>query len=136
MAGAGNLTRSLEKNAELTAKLSKPEYLPGEEIEVEITAPYTGAGLLTIERDKVYAHAWFQAKTTSTVQKIRLPKDFEGNGYLNVAFVRALDSREIYMSPLSYTVLPFKVNQEARHTHIADRRAEGRRGPASRCRCR
>ena len=118
VAGTGNISRSLEKNAELTAKLSKAEYLPGEEIEVEITAPYTGAGLLTIERDKVYAHAWFQAKTTSSVQKIRLPKDFEGNGYLNVAFVRALDSREIYMSPLSYTVLPFKVNQEARHTHI------------------
>jgi uncharacterized protein YfaS (alpha-2-macroglobulin family) len=116
--GEGNVTRSLEKNAELTAKLSKPEYLPGEEIEVEITAPYTGAGLLTIERDKVYAHAWFKAKTTSSVQKIRLPAGFEGNGYLNVAFVRALDSREIYMSPLSYAVLPFKVNQEARHTHI------------------
>jgi uncharacterized protein YfaS (alpha-2-macroglobulin family) len=118
VAGTGNLTRSLEKNAELTAKLSKPEYLPGEEIEIEITAPYTGSGLLTIERDKVYAHVWFQAKTTSTVQKIRLPKDFEGNGYLNVAFVRALDSREIYMSPLSYAVLPFKVNQESRHTKI------------------
>jgi uncharacterized repeat protein (TIGR01451 family) len=118
VAGTGNVARSLEKNAELTAKLSKAEYLPGEEIEVEITAPYTGAGLLTIERDKVYAHAWFQAKTTTTVQKITLPKDFEGNGYLNVAFVRALDSREIYMSPLSCTVLPFKVNQEARHTQI------------------
>ena len=118
VAGAGNLTRSLEKNAELTAKLSKPEYQPGETIEVEVTAPYTGAGLLTIERDKVYAHVWFQAKTTSTVQKITLPKDFEGNGYLNVAFVRALDSKEIYMSPLSYAVLPFKVNQEARHTQI------------------
>jgi len=118
VAGAGNLTRSLEKNAELTAKLSKPEYQPGEEIEVEITAPYAGSGLLTIERDKVYAHAWFQAKTTSTIQKITLPKDFEGNGYLNIAFVRALDSREIYLSPLSYSVLPFKVNQEARHTKI------------------
>jgi uncharacterized protein YfaS (alpha-2-macroglobulin family) len=116
--GEGDISRSLEKNAELTAKLSKPEYQPGEEIEVEITAPYTGAGLITIERDKVYAHAWFVAKTTSSVQKIKLPADFEGNGYLNVAFVRALDSREIYMSPLSYAVLPFKVNQEARHTHI------------------
>jgi alpha-2-macroglobulin len=119
VAGTGNVSRSLEKNAELSAKLSKPEYLPGEDVEVEITAPYTGAGLITIERDKVYAHAWFQAKTTTTVQKITLPKDFEGNGYLNVAFVRALDSKEIYTSPLSYAVLPFKVNQEARHTHIA-----------------
>ena len=118
VAGSGNLTGSLEKNAELTAKLSKPEYLPGEEIEVEITAPYTGSGLITIERDKVYTHVWFQAKTTTTVQKITLPKDFEGNGYLNIAFVRALDSREIYLSPLSYAVLPFKVNQEARHTRM------------------
>ncbi|HEX4141364.1 MAG TPA: alpha-2-macroglobulin [Candidatus Methylacidiphilales bacterium] len=116
--GAGNVTRSLAKNAELTAKLSKPEYLPGEDVEVEITAPYTGAGLLTIERDKVYAHAWFMAKTTTTVQKIKLPPGFEGNGYLNVTFVRALDSREIYMSPLSYAVLPFKVSNEARHTQI------------------
>jgi len=118
VAGAGNLTRSLEKNAELSAKLSKSEYQPGEQVEVEITAPYTGAGLLTIERDKVYSHVWFQAKTTSSVQKITLPKDFEGNGYLSVAFVRGLDSKEIYMSPLSYAVLPFKVNQEARHTKI------------------
>ncbi len=119
VAGAGNLTRALAKNAELTAKLSKPEYLPGEEIEVQITAPYTGAGLITIERDKVYASQWFKAETTSSVQKIRIPKDFEGNGYINVAFVRALDSKEIYMSPLSYAVLPFKVNQEARHTLIS-----------------
>ena len=116
--GAGDVTRSLDKNAELTAKLSKPEYQPGDDIEVEITAPYTGSGLLTIERDKVYAHAWFVAKTTTTVQKIKLPPGFEGNGYLNVTFVRALDSHEIYMSPLSYTVLPFKVSEEARHTQI------------------
>jgi uncharacterized repeat protein (TIGR01451 family) len=118
VAGTGNVSRSLEKNAELTAKLSKPEYAPGEDIEVEITAPYTGSGLLTIERDKVYAHAWFTATTTSSVQKIKLPPGLEGNAYLNVAFVRALDSREIYMSPLSYTVLPFKIDQEARHTHV------------------
>jgi uncharacterized protein YfaS (alpha-2-macroglobulin family) len=116
--GTGNVTRSLEKSAELSAKLSKPEYQPGEDVEVEITAPYTGAGLLTIERDKVYAHAWFVAKTTTSVQHIKLPPGLEGNAYLNVAFVRALDSREIYMSPLSYAVLPFKIDQEARHTRI------------------
>jgi uncharacterized repeat protein (TIGR01451 family) len=119
VAGSGNLTRALEKNAELTAKLSKPEYKSGEDIEVQITAPYTGSGLITIERDKVYAVQWFKATSTSSVQKIKLPADFEGNGYINVAFVRGLDSKEIYMSPLSYAVLPFKVDQEARHTQLA-----------------
>jgi uncharacterized repeat protein (TIGR01451 family) len=119
VAGAGNLTRALEKNAELTARLSKPEYKQGEDIEVQITAPYTGAGLLTIERDKVYAAQWFKATTTSSVQKIRLPAGFEGNGYVNIAFVRGLDSKEIYMSPLSYAVLPFKVDREPRHTQLA-----------------
>ena len=118
VAGAGNLTRALDKNAELTAKLSKPEYGAGEEIEVQITAPYTGSGLITIERDKVYATQWFKATSTSSIQKIRLPADFEGTGYVNVAFVRGLDSKEIYMSPLSYAVLPFKVDEEPRHTHL------------------
>jgi uncharacterized repeat protein (TIGR01451 family) len=118
VAGAGNLRRALEKNAELTAKLSKPEYNAGEEIEVQITAPYTGAGLMTIERDHVYAAQWFKAASTSSLQRIKIPAGFEGNGYLNIAFVRSLDSKEVYISPLSYAVLPFKVNQEARHTQI------------------
>ena len=96
MAGTGNLTRSLEKNAELTAKLSKKEYLPGEEIEVEITAPYTGSGLLTIERDKASTdHVWFEAKTTTTVQKIKLPKD-------------SLKAMAISTSPLCVRLIPAK----------------------------
>jgi alpha-2-macroglobulin len=114
--GSGNLARVPDKNTELTAKLSQSEYRAGDEIEIAITAPYTGAGLITIERDKVYAAQWFKATTTTSVQKIRIPADFEGNGYVNVSFVRALDSHEIYTSPLSYAVLPFQVNREARHT--------------------
>ncbi len=51
--GAGQLP--LAKNAELSIKLNKEEYTAGEEIQLEITAPYTGSGLITIERDKVYA---------------------------------------------------------------------------------
>ena len=118
VAGAGNLSRSLDKNAELAAKLSQAEYRAGDDIEISIAAPYTGAGLITIERDKVYAAQWFKAETTSSVQKIRIPAGFEGNGYVNVAFVRALDSHEIYTSPLSYAVIPFRVNREARHTVV------------------
>ena len=118
VAGMGNLTRSLEKNAELLIKLNKSDYAPGEEIELQIRAPYTGAGLITIERDRVYATKWFKTTATNSVQKIRVPVTFEGNGYINVSFVRGLDSKEIFMSPLSYGVMPFSVSRERRTIKI------------------
>ncbi len=52
--------RSLDRNAELQLALDRKDYEPGQEIEVSIRAPYVGAGLITIERDKVYAHALVQ----------------------------------------------------------------------------
>lgn len=116
VAGQGNVTRSLERNAELQLALNKADYLPGEEIEVSIRAPYVGAGLITIERDKVYAQAWFKTTTTASVQKIKLPADFEGNGYVSVHFVRDPGSDEIFMSPLSHGVVPFATNLGA-HTN-------------------
>src|SRR6202043_429335 len=108
----------LEKNAELEVKLDRKEYRAGDQISVSITAPYGGSGLITIERDKVYAHQWFQTNNASSVQQITLPADFEGSGYINVAFVRALDSKEIFVSPLSYGVVPFKANVDKRRLKI------------------
>jgi alpha-2-macroglobulin len=110
VAGAGNVTRTLERNAELQLTLKQKDVNAGEDIEVSIRAPYAGAGLITIERDKVYAHQWFKAGTQASVQKIRLPAAFEGNGYVTVQFIREPDSREIFMSPLSYGTVPFSVN--------------------------
>src|SRR5205807_2240751 len=88
------------------------------EIAISITAPYAGNGLITIERDRVYAQKWFQANSASSVQHIRVPENFEGSGYINVAFVRALDSKEIFVSPLSYGVVPFTANKEKRRLKI------------------
>jgi uncharacterized protein YfaS (alpha-2-macroglobulin family) len=116
--GRGAASRSLEKNSELEVKLNKAQYSSGDEIEVSITAPYAGSGLITIERDKVYAHQWFQANSASSVQRIRVPETFEGSGYINVAFVRSLDSKEIFVSPLSYGVVPFTANLEKRRLKI------------------
>jgi uncharacterized protein YfaS (alpha-2-macroglobulin family) len=118
VAGAANLTRSLDRNAELQLSLDKADYAPGQTIEVAVRAPYAGSGLITIERDKVYAHAWFRADTTSSVQHITVPKDFEGNGYVNVQFIRDPSSDEVFMSPLSYGVVPFSVSLDARRNAL------------------
>ena len=118
VAGNANLSRSLDRNAELKLKLNQAEYLPGEEIEVSINAPYVGSGLITIEKDRVYAWQWFHSDTTSSVQKIRVPAGMEGNGYINVQFVRDVNSSEIFMSPLSYGVMPFKISTRARQNAL------------------
>lgn len=110
VAGSSNVSRSLERNAELLLKIDKQQYNPGEEIEVSITAPYAGSGIITIERDKVYSWKWFTTTTTNSVQKITLPEDVDGNAYINVQFIRDPSSDEIFMSPLSYGVVPFKVS--------------------------
>jgi uncharacterized protein YfaS (alpha-2-macroglobulin family) len=122
--GQGKAARSLEKNAELEIKLPRQQYLAGEEIEVAVTAPYVGSGLITIERERVYAHTWFKTTNTSSVQKITIPADFDGTGYINVSFIRALDSKEIFMSPLSYAVTPFTANMERRKLNVQLRAAD------------
>ncbi|MBK9161153.1 MAG: alpha-2-macroglobulin [Nitrosomonadales bacterium] len=119
VAGHANLTRSLEKNAELQIKLAKTDVAPGQDIELEIRAPYTGNGLITIERDKVYAWQWFKVTTTNSVQKIRVPAAMEGNGYVAVTFVRDFNSPEIFMSPMSHGVAPFSISLERRKNKIS-----------------
>jgi hypothetical protein len=118
VAGDANVTRQLEKNAELELSLSSPDYAPGAEVELSIRAPYAGAGLITIEREKVYAWKWFRSETTSSVQKIGLPDGLEGNAYVTVTFVRDPGSDEIYSSPLSYGVRPFSIATDARRTSV------------------
>jgi uncharacterized protein YfaS (alpha-2-macroglobulin family) len=115
VAGAGNVSRSLDRNAELQLTLDKPEYEAGDLIAVNIRAPYTGAGLITIERDKVYQSVWFKADTQASVQYIQVPHELTGNAYVSVQYIRDPSSDEIFMSPLSYGVAPFKISL-ARHT--------------------
>lgn len=116
--GAANIAGDLEKNAELSVKLDRKDYRAGDEIEIAITAPYHGAGLITIERDRVYAFQWFTSDTTRSVQHIRIPDSLEGNAYVNVAFVRAADSKEIFTSPLSYGVAPFSIDRAKRELQL------------------
>lgn len=116
--GNKNLSREMAKNTELKLKLNKKQFQPGEEIEVVINAPYAGSGLITVERDRVYAHQWFKTHTNQSVQRIRLPENFEGNGYINVQFSRDINSDEIFTSPLSYGVVPFTVNVDSRRLNL------------------
>ncbi|MBI2343281.1 MAG: alpha-2-macroglobulin [Deltaproteobacteria bacterium] len=109
VAGATNVTRALDRSAELTLALDQPTYAPGGSITLQIEAPYVGTGLITIERDRIYAQKWFTTDTPTSVQTIDIPPGLEGGAYLNVALIRDGESKEIYVSPLSYGVVPFAI---------------------------
>lgn len=116
--GTSNNLALLDKNADLVLKLNKRDYKAGEEIELSLQAPYVGSGLITIESDQVHAYQWFTTTTTNSVQRIRVPENLEGNAYVNVTFVRELDSKQIYTSPLSYAVAPFSIDKSKRILNV------------------
>jgi len=118
VAGERNLAGNLERDAELDLQLDRAKYAADDEIAMEITAPYPGTGLVTIERDRVHAFEWLRSDTNTTVARIRVPPTLEGNAYVNVAFVRALDAEEIFVSPLSYAVAPFAIDRTPRRLNI------------------
>lgn len=118
VAGAANMTHAVDREAGLGLKLNRDEYASGDEIEMQITAPYSGYGLITIERDSVYAYKWFKAATTSITETITLPDTVEGNAYINVSYFRDVQSPEIYMPALSYAAVPFNINRDKRLLRI------------------
>jgi uncharacterized protein YfaS (alpha-2-macroglobulin family) len=118
VAGTMNIQRSLNQTAELEISLNKNDFAAGETIELMIKAPYAGSGLITIERDRVYSHKWFRSSGETSTQTITVPPGLEGNGYINVQYLRSQNSPEIFMSPLSYGAVPFSISRESRTNRI------------------
>ncbi len=112
--GNSDLATALERNQTLQLRLNKKAYKAGDDIELSILAPYIGSGLITLERDRVYAYKWFTSETPASVQTLRVPDDFEGSGYINVQFIRSPNSDEVFSSPLSYAVVPFAADTSER----------------------
>lgn len=122
--GDENVARSLERSSELQLILNKKDYQAGEEIEVQIKAPYEGAGLIAIERDQVYNYKWFQSSNKSSMQKIKIPEGVDGNAYVTVTMLRSFESSDILISPLSYGVAPFSISLDQHRTQITLKAAE------------
>ncbi|MEZ5814250.1 MAG: alpha-2-macroglobulin [Alphaproteobacteria bacterium] len=118
IAGEGQRKSGQDREAVLKLKTNKSDYEAGETIELNITAPYTGAGLITLESDHILAYKWFRTDKMETLESIEIPKNFSGKGYVNVAFVRDINSREIYLSPLSNAIVPFTAGTESRSISI------------------
>lgn len=106
------------KSAVLQAIIDTKEYKNGENIKVALKTPYEGIGLLTLERDRVFAEKWFRANKGDSVQYIEIPGDLEGKAYLNVLYFRNTRDKEIFVEPCASVVLPFTVDISKRKLDI------------------
>jgi uncharacterized protein YfaS (alpha-2-macroglobulin family) len=118
VAGKGDAAGNLERGGELKIQFEEKKWLPGEEIEFSLTTPFTGAGLITVERDTVLAQKWFTCDTKSSVQTIRLPEQIEGGVYLHVVMVRSLDSPDVFMNPLASGIMPVRAARGPREMMV------------------
>ncbi len=118
VSGNENINTGFSRDSVLSLKLDKAEYKAGDTINLNITAPYTGYGLITLEKEKVYAYKWFKINTNSATESIKIPNSMDGNGYVNISFVRDIESKEILNNPFSYAVAPFKIDNSNRKINI------------------
>ncbi|MDR1195679.1 MAG: hypothetical protein LBL00_04285 [Endomicrobium sp.] len=109
VSGNANVAYDLERNVELKLNLEKDAIEQGGVLKLNIIAPFTGAGLITIEKDKVYAYKWFKTTTNSSEQSIKVPEELTGGAYVNVSFLRSMDSKELLASPHSYAAAHFNI---------------------------
>ncbi|MCL2143990.1 MAG: MG2 domain-containing protein [Endomicrobia bacterium] len=109
VSGNANIAYDLERNVELKLNLEKDTIEQGGVLKLNITAPFTGTGLITIEKDKVYAYKWFKTTTNSAEQSIKVPEELTGGAYVNVSFLRSMDSKELLANPHSYAVAHFNI---------------------------
>ena len=118
VADASNTDLATNTTSEMQIKLNANEYSAGDTINISLTTPYVGTGLITIERDKVYAYKWFRTTSNTSVQQITLPDGFEGSGYVNVSFVRDINSHDVFTTPYTSAVAPFRASTAARKINI------------------
>ncbi len=109
----GTSTKAL-KGGDLRLALNRTSFEPGETITVRMNAPYAGTGLITIERENVVESAWFRASAGESEQRIRIPKSFEGQGWVSVLFARTSNSEAIYLKPQVYASVPFDCGMKQR----------------------
>ena len=110
---------ALDHDGQLRLALTTNQVAPGDTLEMSVEAPFEGYGLITIERDRVFAWKWFRAETRASVQTIEVPKGFAGSGYVNISFVRSLNSSEVYVTPLCYAVAPFQATPPQRKINLS-----------------
>lgn len=106
------------KNADLQVNIDNKEYQAGSSLRAAIKTPYEGAGLITLEREKVYAEKWFNADKGNIIEEIEIPKDLEGKAYLNVVYFRGMEDGEIFTEPCASVVLPFTVDTAKRRLDL------------------
>lgn len=106
------------RQADLQAFTDNKDYKAGETVKVAIKTPYEGTGLITVEREKVYAQKWFKADKGSRMESVEIPEGLEGKAYVNVLYFRNIEDGEIFVEPCASVILPITVDISKRKLDV------------------
>ncbi len=88
---------SFEVNNEgnVTIKIDKEKYTPGEHANILFTTPFEGRMLVTVERDKVLEYHLLNTKDKSATLKLPIGKEHLPNIYISATLFRAMEASDL-----------------------------------------
>jgi len=90
--------------------LDKKSYRVGDEVKVQIKAPFAGKALITIEREKVYETKIVELKENTALVTLSVKQEYKPNVYISVQLIRSIKSLEKKAPVRAFGVIPLQVD--------------------------
>lgn len=92
--------------------LDKDSYLPGENAQVQIRAPFAGKLLLTVEREGVFEHRVVIMKENTATIKLPVTDQYKPNVYVSAHLIRSTEKLGRDMKVRAFGAAPLMVNTD------------------------
>ncbi|MFC1543780.1 MG2 domain-containing protein [Gemmatimonadota bacterium] len=116
--GWGYTPWSMEKPGQVDLELDHEVYQRGDEARVLVKAPFPGALILTVEREKVlYSRVHILEENTAEIS-LRVRPDYLPNVYVTATLVRTREGAEAQTPMRAYGTIPLMVDTRERHLEV------------------
>src|SRR5690554_650537 len=113
-AGWGFAPWAMDNPDKVHLSLEKTSYRPGETARVQIKAPFAGKALVTVEREKIYAHQIVELTENTGMVSIPVKEDYLPNVYVTVHLLRPAGDREKSAPVRAFGTIPLPVDTSGR----------------------
>jgi alpha-2-macroglobulin len=111
--GWGYAPWAMSEPEKVGIKLDQDTYRPGEEMHVQIEAPFTGLLLLSLESDRVLHRQWVRLESNSAAVRLQVPRTAGPNAYVVATLLRPQVTLDPHAPARAFGAVPFFLNRGA-----------------------